>query len=238
LATEIINKLINFIVGYSTQNEIRLTTLRLVKFLYLADLYYARAHSGKILTNFPWAFVYYGPYCSDAATAIQDAEFKGIICKKSYESRFSEDEIFNIFYCPEDIDLDEIGDKIPFEVLTSLKAALKKYGDDTPLLLDHVYFETEPMQHARKGELLDFSKAKPLSQVSSVKLKQIPIEKINQAKDHIKSLERKTSEGRLRLERERFEEKRLKDDLYYQALKMLEEEDLESGLQGVAKIEV
>lgn len=235
---ETINNLIKFIVGYATQNEIALTTLRLVKFIYLADLFYARKHSGKIFTNFPWAFIHYGPYCLDATSAIQDAESIGIVSKRSFESKFSEDEIYNIFYSSGDIDLDEIEDKIPFEVLAPLKAAIKKYGDDTPLLLDHVYFETEPMEHARKGELLDFSKATPLPQVSSVKLKQIPKEKINLAKDHIKSLERKTSKGRLRLERERFEEKRLKDDLYYQALEMLEEEDLEPGLQGVAKIEV
>lgn len=215
-----------------------LTTLRLVKFLYLADLFYARAHSGKIFTNFPWAFVHYGPYCNDAITAIKDAEFIGIICKRSYESKFNEDETYNIFSCSKDIDLDEIEDRLPFEVLMPLKAAIKKYGDDTPLLLDYVYFETEPMENVRKGELLDFTKAKPQLQVAPAKIKQIPKEQIKLAKEHIKSLQGKISEGRLRLERDRLEEKRLKDDLYYQALEMMEEEELEPGLQGVAKIEV
>lgn len=238
MAKELINKLINFIVGYASQNEMDLTTLRLVKFLYLADLFYARGHSGKILTNFPWAFVDYGPYCHNAMTAIKSAELIGIICKRSYESKFSEDETYNIFYCSKNIDLDEIEDKLPFEVIAPLKAAIKKYGDDTPLLLDHVYFETEPMENARKGELLDFSKARPLPQVTTVKLNKIPKEQIKLAKEQIKSLHRIFSEGRLRLEREHVEEKRLKDDLYYQALEMMEEEDLEPGLQGVAKIEV
>jgi hypothetical protein len=238
LGKELINKLINFIVGYATQNEMDLTTLRLVKFLYLADLFYARSHSGKILTNFPWSFIYYGPYCSEAWTAIQHAERIGVICKRVYDSKFSEDETYSIFYCSKDIDLDEIENIIPLEVLMPLKAAIKKYGEDTPMLLDHVYFETEPMEDARKGEILDFSKAKPLTQVSSIKLKQIPKEKINLAKEHIKSLERKISEGRLKLERERLKEKRFKDDLYYQALEMLDEEDIEPGLQGVAEIEI
>lgn len=94
------------------------------------------------------------------------------------------------------------------------------------------------MENARKGELLDFSKSNPLSHAAPVKLKQIPKEKIKLAKDQIKALERKTSEGLLRLEREKFKEKRLQDDLYYQALEMMDEEDLEPGLQGVAKIEV
>jgi hypothetical protein len=238
VSKEIINNLIKFIVGYATQNETSLTTLRLVKFIYLADLYYARKHSGKKLTGFPWAFVNYGPYCHESLDAIQRAELNGIICKKAYESKFGEDEMYNIYSCSEDTDLDEIEDEIPHEVLSSLRSAIKKYGDDTPFLLDYVYFETEPMANARKGDLLDFTKAKPLLPVTPIKLKKIPQDKINLAKSHIKTLGKKLMEGRSRLEREKLEAKRLKDDLYYEALEMLEGKDLETNLQGVAKIEV
>jgi hypothetical protein len=48
-----ISNLIQFIVCYATQRDIQLTTVRLVKFIYLAELYYARATQGRTLTEFP-----------------------------------------------------------------------------------------------------------------------------------------------------------------------------------------
>ena len=237
LAKEIVNNLLSFIVGYATQNDISMTTIRLVKFLYLGDLYYARKHEGKTLTGFPWAFVYYGPYCSEAFNAIQGAEASGIICKKAFESKFSQDEMYNLFYCEDTNDLDEVENNIPAEVSASLKTAIKKYGDDTPYLLDHVYFETEPMKEARKGELLDFSKARSPIPTKEIALKAIPKKKIELARSYVKALGEKFERNRLRLEKDKSEARNLKDGAYYQALKLMDEEDLEVGLKGVAKIE-
>jgi uncharacterized phage-associated protein len=237
LAQEIVHNLLKFIVGYATQNEISLTTVRLVKFLYLADLYYARAHEGKTLSKFPWAFVYYGPYCSEAVNAIQQAESAGIICMKSFESKFSEDEMYQLFYCKDDYELDEIQRDIPGEIVTSLMAAIKKYGDDTPYLLDHVYFETEPMKEARKGDVLDFSKAKPPIPSKPVFLKAIPKKKIELARRYVKALGEKFEHNRMRLEKDKSESIKLKDAVYYQALEIMDEEDLEVGMKGTAKIE-
>ena len=45
--------LIKYIAWYATQQGIKLTTNRLVKFLYLADLYYARIKDGKQSRDFP-----------------------------------------------------------------------------------------------------------------------------------------------------------------------------------------
>ena len=80
--------LIRLIVWYASSRGEKLTTLRLVKFLYLADLYHARvswfdsAHhdpehvegsKGTTLTGWPWAFVHFGPYCQEAMSAIDRA---------------------------------------------------------------------------------------------------------------------------------------------------------------------
>jgi len=237
LAQEIVQNLLKFIVGYATQNDISLTTVRLVKFLYLADLYYARAHEGRTLTTFPWAFVHYGPYCSEAFNAIQKAESAGIICMKSLESKFSDDEMYSLFYCEDTSDLDEIENNIPIEIIGSLKTAIKKYGDDTPFLLDHVYFETEPMKEARKGKLLDFSKARSPIPTKEIALRAIPKKRIELARSYVKALGEKFESNRLRLEKEKSEGKKLKDAAYYQALRVMDEEDLEIGLKGIAKIE-
>ena len=53
---------VQFITWYARQREERLTVIRLVKFLYLLDLYYARENKGDIITGCSWKFVHYGPY--------------------------------------------------------------------------------------------------------------------------------------------------------------------------------
>jgi uncharacterized phage-associated protein len=233
----IIQNLIQFIVWYATQNEIKLTTVRLVKFIYLADLYFARAHDGRILTNFPWAFVYYGPYCGEALDSIKDAAFNSIINMKSYESKFGRGDDYNIFSCDDSCVEENIEEKLPIEVISYLKSAIKRYGDDTPLLLDHIYFETEPMIDAKKGDLLNFSKAKALSPSKPIKLKKISNDKIALAKKHIKALGEKLAQSRLKLKRDKQKERELKDDLYYNALDIMDDGDLEIGLEGTAEIE-
>src|SRR3989304_1658958 len=65
--------LIHLIVWYASSRGEKLTTLRLVKFLYLADLYHARVSRGTTLTGWPWAFVHFGPYCQEAMSAIDRA---------------------------------------------------------------------------------------------------------------------------------------------------------------------
>src|SRR3989338_5599865 len=80
--------LVRLIVWYASSRGDKLTNLRLVKFLYLADLYHARvswfdsAHhdpehvegsKGTTLTGWPWAFVHFGPYCQEAMSAIDRA---------------------------------------------------------------------------------------------------------------------------------------------------------------------
>jgi hypothetical protein len=50
-------KLIQFIVCQATEFGTSLSPIRVVKFLYLADLYHARENKGETLPGWPWAFV-------------------------------------------------------------------------------------------------------------------------------------------------------------------------------------
>lgn len=49
-------KLTQFIVCQDTEFGASLSPIRVVKFLYLADLYYARENKGETLTGWPWKF--------------------------------------------------------------------------------------------------------------------------------------------------------------------------------------
>ncbi len=59
-------KLIRFIVCQATEVGFSLSPIRVIKFLYLADLYHARENKGETLTGWPWEFVYFGPYCRES----------------------------------------------------------------------------------------------------------------------------------------------------------------------------
>jgi hypothetical protein len=227
--------LIRYISWYATENDLSLTTVRLVKFVYLADVYFARRHEGETLTHLPWIFLYYGPYCSEVMRELDGAVSQGLIDRKSLESRYEEEKEFHLYKCTDESG-EELEEEIPLEVLGPLKAAIRRYGEDTPLLLDHVYFETEPMIEANKGDILDFTKCKPIVPSRPIELKKISKEKITLAKRRVKALALKFEQGRLTKESEKAEGSKWKDDVYYQALEVMDGQDLEIGLTGIAKI--
>jgi len=229
--------LIKYIAWYATQQGIKLTTNRLVKFLYLTDLYYARIKDGKTITGFPWRFIYYGPYCREVWNTIEKAAADNLICKKTYASYFNDEKEYNIFLCHED-DAEEIGGQIHIGVIGYLQNAIKKFGDDTPQLLDYVYFDTEPMQDAKKGDLLDFSKAEKFKPVEKVQLKKLSPETIKKARKKIKKLSDSLNADRKKMIKSEQEAGKFKDESYYKFLKLLDGEELEVGLKGTAKIRV
>jgi hypothetical protein len=97
-------QLVHYVVHLASERNAKLTTLRLVKFLYLADLYHARAHNGKTLTGWTWKFVYFGPYCSEASRTIDDAVRAGIIKTEQRGSSYANRDD-NLFWCEEEEDL-------------------------------------------------------------------------------------------------------------------------------------
>jgi hypothetical protein len=227
--------LIIYIVWYATQQGIRLTTNRLVKFIYLADLYQARLKKGLTLTKFPWKFIYYGPYCKEAMRCIDEAVEKALICKKSYESNFDIDKEYNLFWCNEDT-AENLEEHIHIGTLGKLQNAIKKFGDDTSLLLDYVYFETEPMQNARKGDMLDFSKAERPDVGNTIKLKKLSPEAIKKAKEQINKIGAELKDNHKRFVQDENEIEKYKDEAYLNFIKLLDGNELETGLKGTAKI--
>jgi hypothetical protein len=200
-------------------------------FVYLADVYFARMHAGETLTHLSWVFLYYGPYCSEVNRELARAVCLGLIDHDLFESQKG---IFKdlAIYTNNDGGIDEIEEEIPLEVLSPLKTAIRHYGNDTGLLLDHVYFETEPMIEANKGDILDFTKCKPIVPVKPIELEKISDDKITLARQRVKALALKFEQGCLTKESEKIKESekaevskwkrynkwKAEDDLYYQAL--------------------
>jgi len=227
-----ITNLIKFIICYAADREINLTTIRLVKFIYLADLFHARYNAGKTLTGLPWAFVYYGPYCSEVMRHIDEAVFAGAIEQEQKEGNFSKD--YFLFHCPDG--KTEVSERdLPLAVTSKLKWAIEKFGDNTAALLDFVYFDTEPMMNAKQGKLLDFTKAQKF-EPDSVDLKTLSAEKIALGKEYGRRLVERFKYAQENLIKESAAEKKWKDEIYFRALDSFEEGDLPEGLSGIAHI--
>ncbi|HOQ47246.1 MAG TPA: hypothetical protein PK157_18145 [Bryobacteraceae bacterium] len=120
---------------------------RLVKLLYLADLEWRRQHGGAPLAQLTWRFLHFGPYACELADLLGGPEVE--------KTEFETGKVAHrLVFAPEELE----NPQVPEEICGLLARLLKSWGDaDLNMLLDFVYFETEPMERARRGELLDFS---------------------------------------------------------------------------------
>jgi len=225
-------KLIQFIVCQATEFGASLTPIRVVKFLYLTDLYHARENKGETLTGWPWKFVYFGPYCGESITALGEAVNGGLIDAKSFESNYDDKDRF-LYSCPSEEGAD-FESQLSLYVWSSLKEAIKKWGDDTPGLLDHVYYDTEPMKEAKRGDLLNFSKARLPIDLPKLEMKKISKSKTEKAKQLISALREQYRTSSYKLSEEKIQ--MVRDGAFRKSLPLVDDEDLEEGLSGIAKI--
>ncbi len=230
---KIIN-LIKYIVCYATDHDISLTTIRLVKFVYLADLYYARLNAGATITQFPWAFINYGPYCRNVMESIDEAVLKGFINSKTLESKYSEKK-YRLFSCDDD-HYTEIKKEFQFAVISELQYAIRKYGDDTAQLLDYVYFNTEPMEDVKKGDFLDFSLARQPEPIPSIETKKLAKKDIENIRILVKKLKEKHKAAEENLLKDYKETEKWRDELYFKTLDAIDSEPLDTGLEGISRI--
>jgi len=123
---------------------------RLVKLMYLTELEYFRLRHER-LTALDWTFYIYGPYPLSLKSFLGEPEIETKEWRSGKTSKSvvrDEDTFMNAKAEP---DLEAI-----------IKRVVKTWGDaDLNQLLDFVYFETEPMQNAKRGDLLDFSTVAP-----------------------------------------------------------------------------
>lgn len=224
------SELIQYIVWYATERQTKLTTVRLVKFLYLADVEWARENNGVTLTGWPWRFVHYGPFCGESLHAIEKTYAAGLIKKDSYESKFTDGDYY-LYWSDEEAE----AQRLPSYLRAELNEAISRWGDDTYGLLDYVYFETEPMLDARKGDLLDFSKAIKLEKPKEIIMLKLSPERIAKGKEIIERLKNKYKKEMASRSSGR---QPIYDETYHQATEFLNEQDLEGELSGEATISI
>ena len=124
---------------------------KLLKLLYLFDIEWFRVH-GETYTGFDWIYHLLGPW-----TANYDPLLEGLLANQIISTRKSSPGFdAELFETHEKVDLDRLFDSYKDEFL--LKGVLNTWAEkSTPEILDYVYFGTEPMSKAQRGEALDFA---------------------------------------------------------------------------------
>lgn len=207
-----------------------LGAIHLIKYAYLADLAYAKAHDGQTYTGAPWRFFNFGPWAEEVYQEIDTALLAIGAEKRDIPSKYEGD--FFRWSIPEISEAEELIDKLDFDWAAKLAVshAVKKYGQDTEDLLHHVY-TTLPMLLAAPGEDLDFTtattrpapnpkqeeKAKPLSKGQLKRRK----EKLSGVREELERRRRLKQEQR-ELAAEEHAAPRY-DEVFFQGLAALEE---------------
>jgi uncharacterized protein YwgA len=126
---------------------------KLVKLLYLIDIDNYRSR-GEKLTGLNWKFYYYGPYSAEIDDAL-----------KKLDLYIAEEEIITttqhraFIYKPQRDAEESFLEEASYTEHLLVDRVLKKWGlEELNPILSYVYFHTEPMKGAKRGDVLDFTK--------------------------------------------------------------------------------
>ena len=233
MSTQKIDLLLKYILVLAAANdrgERELGPIHLIKYVYLADLVYAR-ETGRSFTGVRWKFHHFGPWSEEVYKRIEPVVRE--VQAKEYiisNPRIRDD---TVRYEVEEADatiLKEAEKKLPLVITLFLKTLVSRFANDTSSLLHFVY-TTPPMLTAAPEEELDFSTAQ---------------EKLGQAKEDYRSvpkkipqeeLQRLRAEAKRRWELKRRRKKRKRvpadpppiyDEVFFKGLQELEEMDRET----------
>jgi len=148
-----LTKLVQAILTRVRDREGYATKTKLVKYLYLIDLA-AYRRLGRSLTGLTWVFHHYGPWTKEYEALYGEATRSGAIRVRPGTRPDLETEFVD---SPERVDLGDVIADIVLEVETRHIVdtwADRRLGE----MLDYVYFQTEPMDGAERGQPLDFHK--------------------------------------------------------------------------------
>jgi len=140
-----------YLLSRTCSERLCVGTTKLVKLFYLIDHEFYRWHR-RTLTEAVWRFHHFGPYCEELVEAAGSAD--GI--QPEPVTEFAEGKFFRGYRVKEA--RPEVGRSWPAPVRGIVDSVFQLWAPvELPLLLDYVYFETQPMLRATRFALLDFS---------------------------------------------------------------------------------
>lgn len=155
--TQRLHDLIEYILAESNQDEDwrfrELGPIHIIKYVYLADMYYAVKNNGKTYTGINWYFHHFGPWNLALYEEIPDAVKMIGGDTRTFESKYDKDGVR--FSLKGDSRIDAAASKLPNSILFLLRRDIRNFGSATNDLLHYVY-TTPPMTNAMPEERLEF----------------------------------------------------------------------------------
>jgi len=133
----------------------QLGSIHLIKYVYLADLLYARRKLGASFTETEWSFHHFGPWSVEVFKQIEPALLAIGATKKTFNSNYDSDSVRWVLEA-RSYKVDEIEKQIDFIPRQAIKKFVHMYKNDTKSLLHFVY-NTKPMLVAAPGEILNLA---------------------------------------------------------------------------------
>lgn len=157
--TNRIDALMTYILATAGESEEyrerELGRLHIIKYIYLADLWYAEKHDGQTWTGIDWEFYRFGPWSTALYTHMQGALDATGAERRSYPSAYSEEDYDRWFLRDGEV-RDRAERAIGIEITGMVTSLVRQYANYTDDLLDFVY-RTPPMLRAAPRERLDFT---------------------------------------------------------------------------------
>jgi uncharacterized protein YwgA len=191
--------------------------VKLTKILYLIDVEnYSRR--GKTLTGLDWHFLFYGPYTSQIEDILRGLEFdipqEEVTTKEGYKA---------YTFRPSRYAYVDVDDTLSIGEKATVDNVIKRWGlEDLNSILDHVYFETEPMKQGTRGERLDFSIVKRRAVFEEKAVPTLPSKEVKEFVDKFRELK----ERRKPVLRPQIMPKPRYDEIYKAALAIIDSEEV------------
>lgn len=125
--------------------------IHLLKYVYLGDLASAHAGSGSF-TGASWRFYKFGPWAPEVLDRVAPAAKAIGAQERRFQSKYKEEDAVRWQTRQRGL-AEQLERELPWHVARAVKGAVRKYGSDTPGLLEEVY-RTPPMLNAAPGEFL------------------------------------------------------------------------------------
>ena len=157
-----VDTLIQYCLAVAAEGEPEeraLGPIHLIKYVYLADLFFAEKNEGQTYTGVPWRFYHYGPWAEIVWERLEPAAYVIGVIPWVVESTYYENDIKR-FRADQDVKAETFEASLPIDLALRLRNAIKEYRYFTPDLLHSVY-ATKPMLNAAPGDPLDFSSVVP-----------------------------------------------------------------------------
>jgi hypothetical protein len=152
--------------------------IHLLKFVYLADLSYARAER-QPFTGAGWRFHKFGPWSVDVYQRLQPAVHSIGASERRFAAAGNEE---GVRWRVKGAGLaGELEPKLPWSVAREVKHAVRQYGSDTTGLLHFVY-RTPPMLRAAPGEALNLLVEEPMEQAGAASTTEAQLPEISKTK--------------------------------------------------------